>query len=155
MNVTGLRTRSLTKGLAYLLALTVGQSEFQSSSSEDSRSHPINLISVSEVQRDETSSQEGEAEQVCPQWKMTREEAVFVLSESQSIDEQAYYRELEKMPCKVTGELLFDGKLWNYVINAGAGVRWLSGEEYRYFGCMTEACDVHMLMPYPRLGNEW
>ncbi|MCD9088151.1 hypothetical protein [Stenotrophomonas sp. SY1] len=137
-----------------MAALTACQSRSQNPSSENYRQYSISLISVYEVQRDETSSQVQEATQVCPQWKMTKESAFFVLSESQPIDPQAYFRELNTAPCKVTGELLSDGNLWRFTINAGSGVIWSRGDEHRYFACMADACDALMLMPYPRLGDK-
>lgn len=138
-----------------MVALTACQSRSQSLSSDRDHSHSISLISVSKVQHDETSSQVQEAIHVCPRWEMTQEKAYFVLSESRSIDQQAYFQELNVAPCKVTGELISDGKLWSFAINAGAGVIWSHGDEYRYFACMADACDALMLMPYPRLGDEW
>lgn len=84
--------------------------------------------------------------QACNSWQLDKEQVkqFFQLSDHyESNPSHEYYQ----IPCKITGELKSEGKIWQFTIDGGATGKWQNQQQEKYFGCRKFACESLVLMP--------
>lgn len=81
----------------------------------------------------------------CKAWTLTKQQvAEFFAASSEYPDgtRDAFYW----LPCSINGQLLAEGRQWEYQINAAATATWASGDRVRTWGCTAKACETLVLM---------
>ena len=128
-----------------MTALTACQSGSRPPSSDTSG---LQVTSVSAAAPDPSSSDAGRFPGDCDRWGLTAAQAEAFFALSTELDASAYHHDYDTSRCMIAGQLVEDGRQWEFRINGAAKGYWSDGTHMRYFGCTDAACDPLVLVPY-------
>lgn len=106
------------------------------------------VIQITAAEVDLTASAQESAAEACTSWRLTAAQAELFFMLSKKIDSRTYHHTYDTMPCKISGVVKADGKVWKFTINGAAKAQWWTETRIRYFGCEAKECEPLVIDPY-------
>lgn len=91
--------------------------------------------------------------QACKNWQLNKQQVKHFFEQSDSYTDYPY-TEYYQVPCKITGTLKSQGKIWPFTIDGGATGKWRNQQTTKYFGCKKSACESLVIMPTDNVNPE-
>ncbi len=82
----------------------------------------------------------------CLKWKLSEEQIIQIFRMSMKISGSEMHDLYYDLPCRITGQILINKKLFNFIINGGSFAYVFNSIENFYLGCSGERCKKYFIV---------